>query len=238
MPTRIRAALLLSAVFLGALSPRAQASFCIQGSSSTTGSTPCTPCALGTYQPSTGQTSCIACDPGTFQNQTGQTACANCGVGHFQNLPGQSVCPLCSPGSYQDAQHGTSCKACLPGQFQSAIGGSTCVNCLPETYSGPGAFACTADAPSSTVATAKAYPNPFRPAQGQSQITITALPANARVRVYNMKGSLVKDLSSDGSGFAYWDGTNQSGSPAASGVYFVFAQGAGGKRTLKVAIER
>ena len=64
------------------------------------------------------------------------------------------------------------------------------------------------------------------------------LPAGARLRVYTFAGALVKDLSADGSGLASWDGTNQSGAPAASGVYFVFAQGAGTSKTIKVAVQR
>jgi len=92
--------------------------------------------------------------------------------------------------------------------------------------------------PSATVSTAKAFPNPLRPAQGQSLMTFSMLPANARIRIYNVKGSIVKDMTADQTGMANWDGTNQSGAPAASGVYFVFAQGTGESRTLKVAIQR
>jgi hypothetical protein len=237
MPTRFRALLILWAV-LSVVSPRAQAGFCIAGSSSTTGSTPCVSCAPGTFQPLPGQTSCTACAAGSFQDQSGATTCSGCGIGHFQNQTGQTTCPLCLPGSYQDQLNQSSCNQCAAGQFQSSAGASTCFNCLPETVSAPGSFACTADGPSTTVSSAKAYPNPFRPSQGHSVITIKALPANARVRVYNAKGSLVKDLSSDALGFAYWDATNQSGSPAVSGVYYVYAQGAGVSRTLKVAIQR
>jgi hypothetical protein len=91
---------------------------------------------------------------------------------------------------------------------------------------------------SSTVDTAKAFPNPFRPSQGQTSMTFENLPAGSRLRIYDFLGSLVRDLTTDASGMASWDGTNQSGRKAASGTYFAFAQGAGGHTTFKVAIQR
>ena len=99
-------------------------------------------------------------------------------------------------------------------------------------------FQIMAAAPSNTVSTAKAFPNPLRPSQGQSYMTFSALPASARIRIYSLKGVLIKDMTADASGMANWDGTNQSGAGAASGVYFVFAQGAGQSRTLEVAVQR
>jgi hypothetical protein len=93
-------------------------------------------------------------------------------------------------------------------------------------------------APSGTVSTAKAFPNPLRPSMGQTFMTFEALPASARVRIYDLKGVLVKDMTANASGMANWDGTNQSGAAAASGVYFMFAQGAGQSRTLAVAVQR
>ena len=92
--------------------------------------------------------------------------------------------------------------------------------------------------PSSTLSTVKVFPNPFRPALGHQAMNFISLPANSRIRIYGLKGRLVKELTANGSGMAIWDGTNQWGSPAASGVYFVFAQGAGEKRTFNVAIQR
>ena len=91
---------------------------------------------------------------------------------------------------------------------------------------------------SGTVSTAKAFPNPLRPAQGQGFMTFSYLPASARIRIYNLKGVLIKDMTADASGMANWDATNQSGVPVASGVYFVYAQGAGERRTFEVAVQR
>jgi len=93
-------------------------------------------------------------------------------------------------------------------------------------------------APSDTVGTFKAFPNPLRPALGQLFMTFSLLPPNARVRIYALTGALVKDASADGGGVASWDGTNQSGEKAASGVYFVLVQGEGQSKTFKVAVQR
>ncbi|MHB2026675.1 MAG: hypothetical protein ACYCPQ_08585 [Elusimicrobiota bacterium] len=99
-------------------------------------------------------------------------------------------------------------------------------------------FQIMQSAPSTTVKTAKAFPNPWRISQGPAAMTFSLLPANARLRIYTLSGLLVKDLTADSAGLAVWDGTNQSGRSAASGFYFVFAQGAGQEITLKIAIQR
>lgn len=88
------------------------------------------------------------------------------------------------------------------------------------------------------VGSARAFPNPMRPALGETYMTFSLLPPNARVRVYTLTGVLVKDLTADGTGTVDWDGTNQAGAQVASGVYFVFATGGGQNRTFKVAIQR
>ncbi len=91
-------------------------------------------------------------------------------------------------------------------------------------------------APSNTVATVQVACNPLRPScQPQN---FRNLPPGARLRIYAFDGALVKDMNADGSGNASWDGTNQSGAPVASGVYFVYAQGNGTTKTFKVAVER
>lgn len=92
--------------------------------------------------------------------------------------------------------------------------------------------------PFNTVASAKAFPNPLRPSQGQTAMTFAQLPSQARLRIYDLRGALIKDLSADSTGMSSWDGTNQSGARVASGVYFVFAQGGGQERTFKVAVQR
>ncbi|MFA6004597.1 MAG: hypothetical protein WC881_11075, partial [Elusimicrobiota bacterium] len=91
-------------------------------------------------------------------------------------------------------------------------------------------------AASDNVALAQIACNPLRPNCRPMQFK--NLPANARLRIYTLTGALVKDLNADAAGQASWDGTNQSGASVASGVYFIFAQGNGTKKTLKIAVER
>ncbi|MBI5241471.1 MAG: hypothetical protein HY926_13445 [Elusimicrobia bacterium] len=102
---------------------------------------------------------------------------------------------------------------------------------LYQVLSGAGPAAAGA-----AVGSARVACNPLRP--GCSPLKIGNLPADARVRIYTLSGTLVKDLGADANGEASWDGTNMSGAPSSSGVYFAFAQGAGGSKTIKVAVER
>jgi hypothetical protein len=89
-----------------------------------------------------------------------------------------------------------------------------------------------------TLTQLQVYPNPMRPSQGHTGINFNQLPPNARVRVYTLAGEKVKDLSVDATGHSTWDGKNESGRNAASGVYIVYIQGGGQTKTVKVAIQR
>jgi hypothetical protein len=82
------------------------------------------------------------------------------------------------------------------------------------------------------------FPNPLRPAIGRTPMIFTDLPANTRLRIYTLRGELVNELNTGGSGTTSWDGTNQAGQKAASGVYIVYVQGAGDSKILKVAVQR
>jgi len=90
----------------------------------------------------------------------------------------------------------------------------------------------------STVKNVAISDNPIMPSRGVPTATFSNLPANTRLRIYTISGLLVKNLMTDASGMATWDATNQSGRQVASGVYFVFAQGAGTTKTFKIAVQR
>lgn len=92
--------------------------------------------------------------------------------------------------------------------------------------------------PSSSVGDAKVFPNPFMPGKGHASITFAKLPEDAKIKIYTLTGVMVRELSANASGLALWDGKNDSAEDAASGVYFVLVSGTGGKKTLKVAIQR
>jgi immune inhibitor A len=73
-----------------------------------------------------------------------------------------------------------------------------------------------------TVELLQNYPNPFNPATVISFTTSAA--TTARLEIYNLLGHRVKTLVDDyvepGTSTVTWDGTDERGSPVASGVYF------------------
>jgi hypothetical protein len=82
-------------------------------------------------------------------------------------------------------------------------------------------------------------PNPLRPIVNPGQLmTFRNLPKGTRVRIFTYLGEKLADIASDDSGIAAWDGRNAHGSYVASGVYIAVIQGAGVKKTMRVAIER
>jgi hypothetical protein len=82
-------------------------------------------------------------------------------------------------------------------------------------------------------------PNPLRPILNPGAVmTFRNLPAGCRVRIFTYVGEKLVDLIADGSGVVAWTGRNHVGSYVASGVYIAIIEGAGTKRTIRVAIER
>jgi hypothetical protein len=73
------------------------------------------------------------------------------------------------------------------------------------------------------VSLAPGYPNPF--SSSTTFLYRLARPGSVRIRVYDVAGRLVKTLEEDvvsaGTHLVRWDGTDQKGRPAASGVYLV-----------------
>jgi M6 family metalloprotease-like protein len=86
------------------------------------------------------------------------------------------------------------------------------------------------------------YPNPMRPHLGTTyaHMNFSNLPANSKIRLFTVRGHLLRELHSDGTGLAVWDGLNQSGQKAASGVYLAVIEDASGghQKIFKVAVER
>ncbi|MBN2566055.1 MAG: T9SS type A sorting domain-containing protein [Candidatus Eisenbacteria bacterium] len=79
--------------------------------------------------------------------------------------------------------------------------------------------------------------NSFNPATGeQVTISIGATQARAKISIFNMRGTLVRTLEGDAVSSLVWDGKNDNGDVAASGVYFLWIQTDGGEATRKVAI--
>ncbi len=85
-----------------------------------------------------------------------------------------------------------------------------------------------------------AAPNPF--AEGTSFHLSLPQPSSVDIAVYDVKGRLVDVIASGeltaGEHTLSWDGTNRSGSPAASGVYICRARVGDWERTRKVVLIR
>ena len=111
---------------------------------------------------------------------------------------------------------------------------------LRSACGGTGAAAAAGGSPRPVIA----VPNPFRPgtggAIGGSGVTFRPVPAGAEIRIYTLAGTLVRALSgvaADGS--LAWDGRNDAGKEAASGVYeAVVKPPSGAVSRLKVVIIR
>jgi hypothetical protein len=76
-----------------------------------------------------------------------------------------------------------------------------------------------------SVISCNAYPNPFNPAAGRMNITLSGTK-NSPVKgnIYNLKGQCVKQLSAKqdkNNTTMSWDGTTENNAPAANGIYFV-----------------
>ena len=87
----------------------------------------------------------------------------------------------------------------------------------------------------------KYYPNPLQPSKGlnYSRMQFSNIPAGTRIKIYTLLGQVVRDLEADASGMAVWDGKNNAGAKAASGVYIVYMEdGSGNEKRIKIAIER
>jgi hypothetical protein len=86
----------------------------------------------------------------------------------------------------------------------------------------------------------KIYPNPYRPNSASDVMHFANLPPNGRVKIYTFLGELVRSLRADVNGAALWDGNNDAGREAASGVYIALTQTADRKssKSFKVALER
>ena len=84
----------------------------------------------------------------------------------------------------------------------------------------------------------KIFPNPVR--QGyQGEIAISGLVENARVKITDLSGNLVRETLAQG-GTATWNGNTLSGARVNTGVYLVFSASSDGKESYvgKIAVIR
>lgn len=93
---------------------------------------------------------------------------------------------------------------------------------------------------SATTSFVSAHPNPFNP---NTQIRFVTPEAGlATLRIFNMNGQLVRELVHEerkaGEHFVTWNGSNENGEQAASGVYFIHFEAAGQKQVSKLTLMR
>ena len=79
----------------------------------------------------------------------------------------------------------------------------------------------------------KAYPNPAR---GTLSLEIKGNAPTAKVQIFNLKGQLVREMNLSTSIKQAWDGKDESGRIAASGIYFINASVDGKKLTNKICL--
>jgi hypothetical protein len=89
------------------------------------------------------------------------------------------------------------------------------------------------------------FPNPYYGVNSEELnkynrfVTFTHLPKNAKVRIFNLAGVLVKNIDKTDDGqFLRWDLANQDGLPVASGLYIAYIElpDLGTTKILKLAI--
>ncbi len=85
---------------------------------------------------------------------------------------------------------------------------------------------------------AVAYPNPFRPGNGDVIMRIAGVDRGAIVKVFSSRGRLVRTLTAGESGVAPWDGKTDGGEAAGSGVYTAVGTREGRRQTVRFVLQR
>lgn len=116
-----------------------------------TGSTSCTNCREGHYEPSSGAKLCESlCAVGSSTEvqlsgvgQTGQPACTACATGKYADTVGLAHCSACPVGYHQSSTGSNGCVACAVGTFSNSTGLTNCIACAPGKYAvNVGSAAC------------------------------------------------------------------------------------------------
>ncbi|HOW28486.1 MAG TPA: fibronectin type III domain-containing protein [Elusimicrobiota bacterium] len=91
--------------------------------------------------------------------------------------------------------------------------------------------------PSMDLSEAYAYPVPFSPVKGHTNITFKNLSSWATIRILTVNGELVQELREEDGDFIHqWDVKNKDGEPLASDVYFYIISNEDQKKTGKLVI--
>lgn len=79
---------------------------------------------------------------------------------------------------------------------------------------------------------AHVYPNPFNPKAGTGKFKVDNVPADTKVQIFSMDGSLVYEGTTGTVGFT-WSGRNKNGSLVVSGLYYLVLKDKNGKTDVK-----
>lgn len=91
--------------------------------------------------------------------------------------------------------------------------------------------------PPATLDSITVFPQPFRPIEDEV-LTLGGLPVGARVRLYTLDGTLVREFPPTDVGGTTWDGRNEAGGYVSSGVFLYVIDSPMGKRVGKLAVVR
>ena len=90
-----------------------------------------------------------------------------------------------------------------------------------------------------TLDNAYAYPNPYRPSKGHTNITFTKLTQTASIKIYTVSGERVRTIEKDSNNDAIsWDVLNDGGQKIASGLYiYIITSGSMSKSGKLIVIK-
>jgi hypothetical protein len=93
--------------------------------------------------------------------------------------------------------------------------------------------------PAQTLTESYAYPNPFKPGEGHTNVTFTNLASDCTIKIFTLTGDAVRTiLETDGDGVATWDVKNEAGEDVASGLYLFVIKSADDLKRGKLVVIR
>jgi hypothetical protein len=90
---------------------------------------------------------------------------------------------------------------------------------------------------SSDLEQAHAFPVPFVPSRGQTDVTFTNLSSQTTIRIFDIDGKEVRSIDANGA-TQVWDARNNSGEEVASGVYLYLLSDAHETKAGKLMVIR
>jgi len=94
-------------------------------------------------------------------------------------------------------------------------------------------------APVFDLSAAYAFPVPFKPSLGHTQITFASLSSVATIKIYTADGALVRELhETNGDGVVKWNVDNDKGEPLASDIFFYSIENDQQQKTGKLIVGR